>query len=269
MTTPAAPFTSAGWTEPPDRPRARLPGDRRGAAHDHGRSGTARAEVGPQDDVGVEQGDQGVEVAARGRPGRRRRPRPAGGWGRDPVCRHRGPVAGPGWPTAGWPSATDPPWGRSRRRAGRTCRGGRRPVVRRGRAHQHDLEGQADRIGQEGLLLGLRIAGRADDGVREVSRQRLVPPDMARAQHVEADAGDDRRQPSPEVLDLTRVGPADSDPGVLDGVVGVGERAQHPVGDGPQVVTLLLEALHQPLRSSITHPSETGHHNDPREGPAV
>jgi len=45
---------------------ARLPSDSRCAANNRGRGRAARAEVGSQDDVGVEQGDQGVEVTTSG-----------------------------------------------------------------------------------------------------------------------------------------------------------------------------------------------------------
>jgi len=41
--------------------------------------------------------------------------------------------------------------------------------------------------------------------------------------------------------------PLKAQPGVLDGVVRVAERAQHPVGDGPQVGTVLFEPLVQPV----------------------
>jgi hypothetical protein len=41
-------------------------------------------------------------------------------------------------------------------------------------------------------------------------------------------------------------GPAHSLPGVLDGVVGLAERAQHPIGDGAQVGPVLVEAFSQP-----------------------
>ena len=43
------------------------------------------------------------------------------------------------------------------------------------------------------------------------------------------------------------VGAADPQPGVLDRVVGLGQRAQHPVGHRPQPGPMLLEPLGQPL----------------------
>lgn len=44
----------------------RLPGHGRCAADHHGRSRAARAQIGVQDDIGVEQGDQRVQVTAAG-----------------------------------------------------------------------------------------------------------------------------------------------------------------------------------------------------------
>jgi hypothetical protein len=66
-------------------------------------------------------------------------------------------------------------------------------------------------------------------------------------ERVQRDAGDDRGQPSLEVLDLARVGAADPQPGVLDGVVGLAERAEHPVGDRAEMRPVLLELLGEPL----------------------
>src|SRR5688500_5255106 len=71
----------------------------------------------------------------------------------------------------------------------------------------------------------------------------LLATSPARAQGVEADAGDDRRQPAAKVLDSGNVSAADPKPGFLNGVVGLGERAEHPIGDGTQVRAVLLEAL--------------------------
>ena len=66
--------------------------------------------------------------------------------------------------------------------------------------------------------------------------------DRARAQHVEAHprATTVVSQP-PEVLDVARVGAAEPQPGLLDGVVGLAQRAEHPVGHRPQVGAVLLE----------------------------
>ena len=49
----------------------------------------------------------------------------------------------------------------------------------------------------------------------------------------------------PRILDLAGVHPADLDPRLLNRVVSFGERAEHPIADGPQVATVDLEALGQ------------------------
>ena len=50
----------------------------------------------------------------------------------------------------------------------------------------------------------------------------------------------------PRLLDPAGVGPADPQPGLLDGVVGLGGGAEHAVGDRPQVGPVGLEPLRQP-----------------------
>ena len=77
--------------------------------------------------------------------------------------------------------------------------------------------------------------------------QGIFAPDIACSEHIQTDAGDDRRQPSTKVLDVARLGPTDSNPGILDRVVSLGERAQHPIGDGSKLCPLLFEALCQPV----------------------
>jgi hypothetical protein len=49
------------------------------------------------------------------------------------------------------------------------------------------------------------------------------------------------------ILDLARVGAADPQPGVLDGVVRFAERAEHPVGDRAEMRSLLLELPGEPF----------------------
>jgi hypothetical protein len=77
--------------------------------------------------------------------------------------------------------------------------------------------------------------------------ERLLAPRSARAEHVQRHAGDDCRQPAAEVPDFARVGAAEPQPGVLDGVVGLAERAEHPVGDSAEMRPLLLEVPGKPF----------------------
>jgi hypothetical protein len=117
----------------------------------------------------------------------------------------------------------------------------------------HDLEGEADRVGQQHLLLGVGPARGAHDRVWDVRIERLLRMRVPGAQHIEADPGDDRGQPGLQVVDVAGAGAVDPLPRVLDGVVGFGERAQHPVGDGSQMGPVFLEAAGEPV--AAVHPA--------------
>jgi hypothetical protein len=115
----------------------------------------------------------------------------------------------------------------------------------RGQRVQHHEQGQADRVGEHRLVLGVGPAC-----VRLVdSRQahRLFPPRHARVQHVEGDPSHDRGQPAAQILHLVGTGTAEPEPGLLHGVVRLARRAEYSVGDGPQVGPVLLEPLGQPV----------------------
>jgi hypothetical protein len=79
----------------------------------------------------------------------------------------------------------------------------------RGERFEHHQERQADGVGQQRLVLGVGAAGGIDDRIGHVHVERLLAPRPARAEHVQRHAGDDRRQPGAEVLDLARVGAAE------------------------------------------------------------
>ena len=82
---------------------------------------------------------------------------------------------------------------------------------------------------------GLVPSARLTTGSGTCTPDGLLTPRVARTQHVQAHPGDDRGQPAAEVIDAAGVRPAQAQPGFLDGVVGLGERAEHPVGHRPQV----------------------------------
>ena len=67
----------------------------------------------------------------------------------------------------------------------------------------------------------------------------------AGAQRVQAQPRDDGREPAAEIGDIARVGPAETEPRLLDRVVGLADRAEHPVGHRPQVRSVDFEALGQ------------------------
>jgi hypothetical protein len=107
---------------------------------------------------------------------------------------------------------------------------------------QDDQQRQPDRVAQQYLPLRFRRI-MADDRVRQVHPQRLLPPDGAGTQHVQAYSRDNGGQPAVEVLHAIGAHAADPQPGLLHGIVGLAERAQHPVGHRPQVGSVGLEAL--------------------------
>ena len=92
---------------------------------------------------------------------------------------------------------------------------------------------------------------------------------LARAQHVEAHPGDDRRQPSTQILDATRAGATEAEPGFLNGVVRLAQRAEHPVGDRPEVGPVCLELLSQAVVFvHRSHSSVAFRHSSDERNPA-
>jgi hypothetical protein len=118
-------------------------------------------------------------------------------------------------------------------------------------------------------VLGVEAVGAAHDRLGQVRAERLLAARPARAQHVERDAPDDRRQPGAQILDLAPTGAAQPDPRLLHRVVGLADRAEHPVCDGAQVRAVRLEALGQVVAlvhghipssrsvSQVTDPTQT------------
>jgi hypothetical protein len=100
-------------------------------------------------------------------------------------------------------------------------------------------------------VLGVDPVLAAHDRLGQMRAQRLLAARSARAQHVERHPGDDGRQPRAQVLDLVGLRPAEAQPGLLDGVVGLAGRAEHPVGHRAQVATVGLEAVGE--RNVVVH----------------
>ena len=189
------------------------------------------------------------------RRGTRRRPR-AGGRGRRPASARRRPdaAARPAGQlprrrrASGRPSARSPRTGRSNMscstKASRSA--GVSVSSTTSRASPTESASSASCSGSSRRRRGRR------SGREGATTERFLAPHAARAQHVQADPRDDGGQPAAEVLDLVRVGAAEPQPGLLHGVVGLGHRAQHPVGDRPQARPVLLEPLGQPVL--LAHP---------------
>jgi hypothetical protein len=129
-----------------------------------------------------------------------------------------------------------------------------REPLRRGQRLEHYEQRQPHRVGQERLVLGVGAVERIDDRVGDTYViQRVLASCLARAQHVERHARHHGRQPSGEVLDLAGVGAAEAQPGILDRVLGLAQRAEHPVGDRPQARPLRLELAGEKLLSIRSH----------------
>ena len=122
-----------------------------------------------------------------------------------------------------------------------------RQPFRRGQRLEHDQQRKTDRVGEHRLVLRIAALDGVDDRVGQMDVQRLLAARLACAEHVQRHAGDHGRQPAAEVLDVARVGAAESKPGVLDRVVGLAERPEHPIGDRPQVGPVLAELPGEPF----------------------
>ena len=129
--------------------------------------------------------------------------------------------------------------------------GGREPV-------EDDEHRKTDRIREQRQVLGVAHGGRRaaldarDDRVRDLDTDEVLSAGGACPQPVEAQTRDDRRQPAAEVLDRGTVGSTRPEPGVLDRVLGLGQRAEHAIRHRPQMRAMVLESSGQPVR--VGHP---------------
>ena len=205
-TTPATPLISAGRTNGARRGEPGPRGEPR--SRRRGRRASPRALVGAQHDVGVQDGDEALEVAVAG--GGEERVDDAALLAQVRVRRRGGALHA------------------AARAAGELTRGGggavdhRPDLVERHGEHvvqdegqplgggerlEHDQQREPDRVGEQRLVLRVDGVGAVDQRVGEAHvLQRRLALGAARAQHVQRHARDDRRQPAAEVLDLVGVG---------------------------------------------------------------
>jgi hypothetical protein len=120
-----------------------------------------------------------------------------------------------------------------------------RKALRRRQPFEHDQQREPDRIREERFVLGAAPARAGRDRLRRVRGERLLAPRGARPQHVEAHARHDGGQPSAKVVNACGLGAAESQPRFLNGVVDLAQRAEHPVGHGAQMGSVLFESLGQ------------------------
>jgi hypothetical protein len=112
---------------------------------------------------------------------------------------------------------------------------------------EHDERRGAERVREQCLLLGINLIVAAHDRLWQVRAQRLLSARLTFAEHAEAHARDDGREPTAEIFDAARVRAAEAQPGLLYGVICLGDRAEHAVGHGLEAAPLYLEPLRQPL----------------------
>jgi hypothetical protein len=125
----------------------------------------------------------------------------------------------------------------------------RHPFRRRQPVEDHEQR-EPHRLGQLRLLLRAVLGashGAAPGAARGLGPERLLGPRPPGAQYVEAHPGHHPGQPAAQVANARRVGAAEPHPGLLDGVVGLGGRPEHAVGDSPHVAAMGLEALRLPV----------------------
>src|SRR5262249_52843490 len=92
-----------------------------------------------------------------------------------------------------------------------------------------------------------------DDWVRDMTALRLFAPRLTGAQHVQAHACDDSRQPSRQVFDPTRVRAAQPKPRLLHRVVRIAQRSEHAIRDGTKSRPVSFELFGEPVL--LVHPA--------------
>jgi hypothetical protein len=124
-----------------------------------------------------------------------------------------------------------------------------RESFRRLQLLEDDEQRQTDRVGDHGVRLGPFVTTdrASDDRIRHVHVQGILPARRSRAQHVQAHARHDRRQPPPQVVDTTDIPAAQPNPGFLDGVLRLADRSEHAIRDRPQPRSVLFKLLGEAL----------------------
>jgi hypothetical protein len=133
----------------------------------------------------------------------------------------------------------------------------RQPFGRRQRV-EHDEQREADGVGEQRLGLRVGLVAVGHDGVGQTGADGLLGSGRAGAQHVKADPAHHGGEPAAEVVDRGGVGAGQPYPGLLHRVLGVGQRAEHPVRDRAQPSPLGVEPLGQQIAFVHGSPSAAG-----------
>ena len=90
---------------------------------------------------------------------------------------------------------------------------------------EHNQKSRAQHVGEDRLFVG---TGTLWLGLLVL--ERLLRSGPARAQHPQAHPSQHRGEPPSQVLDTLGVRSIQPDPGLLHGVLGLGQGSEHPVG---------------------------------------
>jgi hypothetical protein len=123
---------------------------------------------------------------------------------------------------------------------------------------EHDEQGEADGVGQQRLVLGIVSVLERNDRLGKPGADVVLAPRLSSAQFVETETRNDRGEPAAHVLDGVGVGAVQPQPRLLNDVVCVAHRAEHAIGDRPQVSPVSLELLRLPVALSHGHIRSSG-----------
>lgn len=151
-------------------------------------------------------------------------------------------------PTDGSRRTTAPQWQRPRRKASRSVVQHEGHALRGCHRLEHHEQGRAHRFVEGDPLGGVRQWGGPGeevcrDGFRQPLSDVAFTPDSRGAEQVEGDPAADSGQPGRRILDLCPLvlgHPIPPQVGLLHHVLGVGERARHPIRHRLQPSTFVL-----------------------------
>jgi hypothetical protein len=137
-----------------------------------------------------------------------------------------------------------------------SCSTNAEPLGRRQRV-EHDQQGEADGVGEQrlGLRVGLVAVGHHGVGQAAAADSSGGPRGRAACR---GRPGPPRGEPAAEVVDRGGVGAGQPHPGLLHRVLGVGQRAEHPVRDRAQPSPLGVEPPGQQIAFVHGSPSAAG-----------
>jgi hypothetical protein len=116
---------------------------------------------------------------------------------------------------------------------------------------EHDQQRQANRVGQQQLLIRIGLPDTAHDRIGHVHAHRHLTPRSPRLERVQTNACNHNRQPTIEILDRGSIRATEPKPRLLHRIVRLVQRAEYPIGGRTQPRAALLEAPRQQV--ALTH----------------